>query len=72
MSYGIGLKGSDTSSVAIDLIIYDQEGGLVAQSTSASANGLLVVSNPHLWWPQGMNAEVGYLYTLQVSDTIEL
>ena len=66
MSYGIGLKGADTSNAAIDLKLFDQDGALVTQSTSASAMGMLAVSSPHLWWPQGMNTQVGYLYTLQV------
>ena len=67
VSYGVGLKGSDTSIAAIDLKLYDQDGTVVTQSTSAPANGLLVVSNLHLWWPQGMNAQVAYLHTLQVN-----
>ena len=66
MSYGIGLKGVDNSNAAIDLKLFDQDGALVTQSISASASGLLAVSSPHLWWPQGMSTQVGYLYTLQV------
>jgi len=66
VSYGIGLKGSGTSSAAIDLKLLDHDDSIVVQSTSASASGLLVVSSPRLWWPQGMNTQVGYLYTLQV------
>jgi len=66
VSYGIALKGSDTSIASIDLTLYDQDGGIVTQSTSAQSMGMLSVSNANLWWPRGMNAQIGYLYTLQV------
>lgn len=64
VNYGIGIKGTNTAGVLIDVRLFDQEGNLATTRTGQS--GLLSVENAHLWWPRGMSDEVGYLYTLQV------
>ncbi len=56
--------GASTALVSIDVSLIDQDGNQVTSITGQS--GLLSVNSPSLWWPRGMNDQVGYLYTIQV------
>ena len=48
--------------------LFDANDNKVAEVGKSEAvfKGILNVSDVHLWWPIGMNSEVGYLYKLKV------
>ena len=58
------MKGADPNSVSTVVTLMDKNEQVVVSDTGTAGN--LVVNNPHLWWPRGMNDEVGYLYTFKV------
>ncbi|KAK3755205.1 hypothetical protein RRG08_027464 [Elysia crispata] len=57
---GEGSSGEDSARISA----LDATGREVA--VSSALNGTLVIPNPNLWWPSGMNDTVGYQYTLVV------
>ena len=62
--YSVMLRGPNKTAAAVLVEIYDAKDHLIAQSKKMK--GEIVVTNPNLWWPRGMNAVVGYLYTIKV------
>lgn len=63
--YSIKLAGSDINSTLIVVEIYDAENNLVSQAKHGK--GEIIIQNPNLWWPRGMNVStIGYLYTFKV------
>lgn len=62
--YSVKLRGPNKLASSVLVQVYDTGDKLVAQSRNLK--GEIVVNNPNLWWPRGMNETVGYLYTLKV------
>ncbi|BFZ04367.1 hypothetical protein BsWGS_07406 [Bradybaena similaris] len=63
INYTVTVGGGFSSHVEIS--VEDANHHVVASSNILS--DLLEIQNPTLWWPLGLNATVGYLYTLKVN-----
>ena len=56
------------NNVTMNYQLSSKEGVVVASQQGVNLfEGTLVVKNPILWWPVGMNDQTAYLYTLKVS-----
>ncbi|RUS78629.1 hypothetical protein EGW08_013599 [Elysia chlorotica] len=66
IKYTVVLGGEKTSgNDSVQISALDTAGRVVA--SGSELNGALVIPNPQLWWPYGMNDTVGYQYTLMVN-----
>ena len=62
--YSVVISGMNASDVLFQVDLYDAERRIVG--SAQSDGGMIVVTDPHLWWPRGMSSQVAYLYTLHV------
>lgn len=62
--YSVVISAMNASDVLFQVDLYDAERRIVG--SAQSDGGMIVVTDPHLWWPRGMSSQVAYLYTLHV------
>uniref|UniRef100_A0A1A9VU37 Glycoside hydrolase family 2 catalytic domain-containing protein n=1 Tax=Glossina austeni TaxID=7395 RepID=A0A1A9VU37_GLOAU len=62
-------KGNRTRSLSLHLQLRNKSGDIVANDFCKKIpfSGTLLVPDVHPWWPYLMDADYGYLYTLEIS-----
>lgn len=66
VTYSVSVQGAASSTVKVTLI--DRDGHCVASSNQPS--GILKVVDVTLWWPYLMHVNAGYLYSLEVRQSL--
>ncbi|XP_034941701.1 beta-glucuronidase [Chelonus insularis] len=71
VKYMIQVAGYDDEElVDCSVILREESGKLVTENSVHGFSGTIKVPNAKLWWPRGMSSRPAYMYTLEVSISV--